>query len=114
MYAPTQQGMVAAFYYEKLGRLPTPEEARVYLFQEISELMRALANEGPEAQLKEMQDVRYTLAGYELARGWNGTLAFELVHESNMTKPAAPDGGKIQKGDSYVPPDMGECIGGEA
>lgn len=104
-YVPTQQGMVAAFYITKLGRLPTPREARACLLEEISELTQAVALDGPAAQLKELADVVYVAYGYALARGWNLAEAFRLVHVSNMTKEPTK-AGKIRKGAAYVPPDL--------
>ena len=109
---PTPQGSVAWFYATHLGDLPAPEDARAYLLEEVKELTHALAVEGPEAQLKELADVLYTAYGYALARGWNLTRAFEIVHESNMSKPASVDGKKVVKGEGYVAPDLGSCIGG--
>ena len=111
-YVLTQQGLVAAFYYAKLGRLPTPAEARERLLEELAELSHALSMYGPAGQLKELADVLYTAYGYALARGWNLREAFRLVHISNMTKEPATTG-KIQKGDAYVAPDLGDCMGDE-
>ena len=111
MYSLTGQGSVVAFYHAKLGRLPTPAEARERLLEELAELSLALSTYGPVGQLKELADVLYTAYGYALARGWNLTEAFRLVHESNMTKEPTT-AGKIQKGIAYVPPDLSACIGG--
>ena len=114
VFTLSQQGMVANFYLTKLGRLPTKYEAMMYLIEEMSELVVAIEQGALDEEiLKEIQDVRYTLAGYELARGWNGDSAFQLVHNSNMTKQPATNG-KVQKGEGYVAPDLRECLGGNA
>lgn len=110
LFAPTHQGMVAAFYGAKLGRLPTPYEARERLVEEIRELDEALALDiAPEVTLKELADVLYTAYGYACAMGWNLHGAFERVHVSNMTKAHATTG-KVPKGAAYVPPDLGGYV----
>jgi NTP pyrophosphatase (non-canonical NTP hydrolase) len=109
-YVVTDADMVAAFYYQKLRRLPTPHEAIMYLLEELSELAVALEDGALDSEiLKELQDVKYTIAGYELARGWNGTEAFRRVHESNMTKEPTADG-KVRKGAMYVAPNLDNLV----
>lgn len=110
VYMITQQGMVAQFYYEKMGRIPVPYEARAALVEEIAELTAALAlGAEPEDFLKELADVLYTCYGLATAEGWNLVEAFRLVHESNMTKQKTASG-KIQKGENYVAPDLSGCV----
>ena len=109
--AATNQGLVAAFYYDKLGRLPTPAEARAVLLEELGELSAALAlGSEPTDTLKELADVLYVCYGYATANGWNLTRAFQKVHASNMTKEARDTAGKVRKGAAYVAPDLGDCI----
>ena len=98
--------MVVDFYREKVGRRPTVHAAWAYLMEEIEELKDARS---PEDELKELCDVIYTAIGYGYSRGWNVDRAFELVHQSNMTKERT-ESGKVQKGDGYVPPYLGGCL----
>ena len=109
----TQQGMVAAFYAAKLGRLPKKGEAEDCLAEELGELLDVISYRrfAPAAAIKELADVLYTCYSYALARGWDLERAFQLVHESNMTKEPTTKG-KVQKGENYVAPDLSECIGG--
>jgi hypothetical protein len=112
---PTQQGQVAWFYMTHLGGMPTPHSALTYLLEEMNELIVALEQGATDEEiLKEIQDVRFTLAGYEVARGWNGHAAFQAVVASNQGKPASVDGQKVPKGDGYVAPDMRQFLGGSA
>lgn len=111
-WALTQQDMVVAFYAVKLGRLPTEGEAEDRLAEELDEAIEAISciDVTPADCLKELADVLYTAYGYALARGWDLERAFQLVHESNMLKEPAPNGGKVQKGAAYIAPDLSECI----
>jgi hypothetical protein len=110
VFTPTQAGMVASFYIDKLGRFPEPHEALKYLREEIEEFEEAIdLDVDPEYALKELCDVLYTINGYALSRGWNITRAFDAVHKSNMMKPSAVNG-KIPKGDRYIPPDLREFV----
>lgn len=90
LIVPTQQGMVAALYLTKLGRLPTPYEARVVLGEELYELETALSLDATDEDvLHELADVLYTAYGYAIAKGWNLTEAFERIHAANLTKQPA-------------------------
>lgn len=115
-YMPTQQGQVAWFYATHFReRMPSVHLALTCLLEEINELYVALENGATDEEiLKEIQDVRFTLAGYEVARGWNGHGAFQAVVESNMNKPPSTDGKKVPKGDGYVSPDLRPFLNGGA
>lgn len=77
--------------------------------EEVEELFesfdkRATANE----VLKEFADVLYTVYSLAVEAGFWPYVeeAFYRVHESNMLKHPNPDGGKIQKGPDYRPPNF--------
>jgi hypothetical protein len=115
----TPSGMVAVFYSDKLGRMPTVDEAFAALEEELAEIDAELfpwsiGDEPKEIDdpslLKEMCDVVYTILGYCLARGCDFDGAFRAVHAANMGKPKVTSG-KIPKGDGYVPPDMAPYLG---
>ena len=66
-----------------------------------------IVNRRLRALLKELADLRYVVEGTAVAFGLPMDEAYEIVHASNMTKTGGPDaGGKILKGDGYVPPDL--------
>lgn len=117
----TQRGMVARFYDEKLGRMPTLEEADAMLREELEEALLAMPNNedyrGEAALMKELCDVLYVVNGYFLARDWDVNEAFWRVHRSNMLKPTmkteekpAPPGTKVPKGENYTPPELGDLL----
>ena len=61
---------------------------------------------------KEISDVQYVLSGFSVSFGLPIEQAFDLTHESNMSK-LGPDGkpiyredGKIMKGPNYHKPDL--------
>ena len=56
-----------------------------------------------QALVKETCDLRYVIEGTLVAFGVED--AYDEVHRSNMTKTAAPDGGKAIKGAGYSPAD---------
>lgn len=61
--------------------------------------------------LKEMVDLSYTLDGTAATFGWDFDRAFELVHESNMTKsPSAGPFEKWIKGADYKEADVSSCL----
>jgi hypothetical protein len=112
---PTQQGQVAWFFLTHFDTMPSAHLTKTVLLEELNELIVALEQGATDEEiLKEIQDVRFTLAGYEVARGWNGHAAFQAVVASNQGKPASVDGQKVPKGDGYVAPDMRQFLGGDA
>ena len=104
------QEMVTDFYKALRSRPVNPSEALYLLREELEELEDSINLDAiPTEQLKEMADVVYTLYGYAISKGWDLDKAFELVHESNMSKEFTVDG-KVAKGAGYVPPDLSECV----
>lgn len=66
---------------------------------------------------KEMADLIYVLVGTAIAMGINIEKAFELVHQSNMSKlspvtgkPVLRADGKVLKGPNYKAPDLTSCM----
>ena len=110
-FTVTDQGKVAIFYVDKLGRYPTQFEARSRLDEELMELEVALNGGTDEAVIHEMVDVMYTLYGYAISRGWNLPEAFDRVHAANMTKDKT-DSGKVKKGAGFIPADLTDLVGG--
>jgi len=129
IYLPpdTPQGLVAEFYREKRGSVPSLEEAADYLEEEYWEVDKELfkwegdinvsrqwvprlVEEVDRAHLaKELADVLFTAYGVAIAAGIDLDKAFELVCISNMTKERTPEG-KVQKGEAYQEPDMSEAL----
>lgn len=101
---------VLLFYVSKQGRLPEPERAYEYMLEELEELQKAAAlymenptDENAAKMLKEMADVRFTMAGLALANKLNLDAAYVEVAQSNMTKERTISG-KVRKGENYEPP----------
>ena len=125
IYLPpdTPQGLVAQFYREKRGSVPSVEEATDYFFEEVTEVDNCLFGNEYSWQpsyiefedldrghlAKELADVLFTAYGVAIAAGIDLDKAFELVAESNMTKERTPEG-KVRKGESYRDPDMREAL----
>lgn len=66
--------------------------------------------------IKELNDLKYTCDGFGVTFGIDMDAAYQLVHESNMTK-AFPDGtfhkdaeGKVIKGPNYREPDLSALV----
>lgn len=87
-----------------------PEDAlfRVRLMmEELSEVTEALVMKPVDEVAKELADLLYVVYGTAVAAGIDIDKVFAKTHESNMTKSTKKDpGGKIVKGDDYVPVDM--------
>lgn len=71
----------------------------------------AAVNSAKEHVLKELQDLKYVIEGMCVTFGWDSDKAFELVHESNMSKlvdgkPYKNEEGKVMKGPNYKKPDL--------
>lgn len=62
---------------------------------------------------KELADILYVVYGAGVSLGIDLDHAFAVVHESNLSKlvdgkPLKDEGGKVQKGPNYQPPDVEE------
>ena len=66
--------------------------------------------------LKELADVQYVVSGLAVTLGLPLQEAFNLVHQSNMSKlgdngePVYRADGKVMKGPNYVPPSLEELL----
>tara|TARA_R110001606_G_C15339455_1_gene646396 strand:- start:228 stop:647 length:420 start_codon:yes stop_codon:yes gene_type:complete len=66
--------------------------------------------------LKELCDLQYVLSGTAVSLGLNIEVAFNRVHDSNMSKlgedgkPVYREDGKIIKGKNYRPPNLGDLV----
>lgn len=70
---------------------------------------KAVTPEHKAHLLKELADVQYVISGFADAFGLPLQVAFNRVHESNMSKledgkPVKRDDGKVLKGKNYKPP----------
>lgn len=69
-----------------------------------------------ERMLKEMADLQYVLSGLAVVMGVPLHVAFNRVHQSNMSKlgedgkPIVREDGKILKGPKYSPPDLEDLV----
>ena len=85
-------------------------------FVEVMDAMR-LTND-INAITKELVDLLYVVYGTGVSMGVDLDKAFELVHESNMSKlddngkPIYRDDGKVMKSHNYRPPDLTEVTHG--
>jgi len=93
-----------------LLRQPTPEEMdlRIKLIrEEAAELVQALEDRAPVRDIaKEMADVLFVVYGTAAVFGIDLDAVTERVFVSNMSKTAAPGGGKAIKGSDYKEPDL--------
>jgi predicted HAD superfamily Cof-like phosphohydrolase len=91
-----------------------PEDAlfRVRLMmEELAELTEAIVMKPSKDVAKELADLLYVVYGTAVAAGIDIDKVFDKVHKSNMTKSTKKDpGGKIIKGDDYVPVDMATIL----
>jgi predicted HAD superfamily Cof-like phosphohydrolase len=72
-------------------------------------------SETKEKLLKEGADCQYVLSGLFATFNLPLEEAFKRVHESNMSKlrdgePSYRADGKIEKGEHYTPPDLGDLV----
>lgn len=76
------------------------------------ETLGAVSTKVKARLLKELADLQYVISGLAVELGLPLDIAFNRVHESNMTKlgedgkPVYREDGKILKGPNYRPPDM--------
>lgn len=100
---------------EQARRLGSVRLLRLQLIlEEVAEASGAMSADDPEHLLKELSDIQYVLDGMYICHGLADKKddAFELVHQSNMTKlqdgePRKYGSGRVEKGDGYVPADLG-------
>ena len=79
--------------------------------EETAELVKALQSENIPEIAKELADILYVVYGTAVSLGIEINEVFDEVHKSNMTKSPAKDaGGKVVKGDGYVPPDIEKAL----
>lgn len=127
---PSREDVVTQFhraFHHPIGERITPEllDFRMKLiseeFEELLEAVVVLAGkmevnsqsiEDYENMLKELADLQYVLSGFAVAMGLPLRVAFNRVHESNMSKLGA-DGkpiyrhdGKVLKSENYRPPSL--------
>ena len=80
--------------------------------EEYNEVMDAIRLKDDEEVLKELCDLVYVCVGMCVSYGWNFDIAFNRVHNSNMSKlddegkPIYRQDGKVLKSDNYKPPSM--------
>lgn len=80
--------------------------------EEVREVMKAFKSGDLRNLAKELSDLLYVVYGTGVALGLELDKAFDLVHNSNMSKlgddgkPVIRDDGKILKGPKYQEPDM--------
>lgn len=67
-----------------------------------------------EHTLKELMDLQFTIQSLCVAMGWDHIEAYERVCLSNLSKlrggAKIHSSGKVLKGDTYVPPNLRECV----
>jgi predicted HAD superfamily Cof-like phosphohydrolase len=80
--------------------------------EEYNEVMDAIRLKDKEEVLKELCDLVYVCVGMCVSYGWDFDVAFNRVHNSNMSKlndegkPIYRHDGKVLKSDNYKPPTM--------
>ena len=80
--------------------------------EEYNEVMDAIRLKDDEEVLKELCDLVYVCVGFCVTYGWEFDVAFNRVHNSNMSKlndegkPIYREDGKVLKSDNYKPPSM--------
>ena len=80
--------------------------------EEYNEVMDAIRLKDDEEVLKELCDLVYVCVGMCVSYGWDFGVAFNRVHNSNMSKlddegkPIYRQDGKVLKSDNYKPPSM--------
>jgi len=86
------------------------------IHEEYHEVMEAMERGDPDQIAKELTDLLYVVYGTGVTMGVDLDRAFELIHESNMSKldddgkPIYNSYGKVQKSANYRPPDLGELF----
>lgn len=86
-------------------------ERQNMLDEEFSEAEDAYISLEAAEYLDALVDLIYVAIGTCIAYGWDIEEAFERVHRSNMTKDiSSKPGGRVQKGDKYVAPDLGDLV----
>jgi predicted HAD superfamily Cof-like phosphohydrolase len=81
--------------------------------EEYEELFDATSTEN---LLKELADLVYVCYGFAATFGWDLDVAFNRVHQSNMSKlgddgkPIYREDGKVLKSKNYVAPDLSDLV----
>lgn len=93
----------------------TSQLMRVRLMnEELSEVVEAMTKKNIVELAKELADLLYVVYGTADYNGIPIDEVFNAVHESNMSKSEKRDvGGKIEKGDNYIEPDIAAIIRGD-
>ncbi|MCL2017502.1 MAG: nucleoside triphosphate pyrophosphohydrolase family protein [Alphaproteobacteria bacterium] len=90
---------------------PEQEAFRISLIQgELDELRQAIANNDIANIMEELVDVLYAAYGTAAEYGFDIDKAFDLKHQSNMTKTETPGIGKLAKGSDFKPADFSELV----
>ena len=97
---------------EELNELQDEVEKSIFEFKENS---GQINKETKQNILKELCDLMYVVSGFAVTFGLPVQVAFNRVHQSNMSKlvngiPQLNDWGKVQKGKNYKPPNMEDLV----
>jgi len=97
---------------EELNELQDEVEKSIFEFKENS---GKINKETKQNILKELCDLMYVVSGFAVTFGLPVQVAFNRVHQSNMSKlvngiPQLNDWGKVQKGKNYKPPNMEDLV----
>jgi predicted HAD superfamily Cof-like phosphohydrolase len=83
------------------------------LIEEIEEASETTTTSRGE-MLKELADVQYTISGFAASFGLDLEVAFQRVHESNLSKFLGGveynDDNKVMKGADYQPPNLEDLV----
>jgi predicted HAD superfamily Cof-like phosphohydrolase len=98
----------------KMGHMLTAERTLLrfrLIMEELSELIEATQLRDYPGMCHEAADLLYVTYGFAIEAGIPIDAVFDEIHRSNMTKDKSEDaGGKIVKGESYVPPDIEKVL----
>lgn len=89
-------------------------DLRYKLIQE--EFDEFMSSDDYENMLKELMDIKYVIDGFCATFGWDAEIAFQRVHESNLSKldsngkPIYNEFGKVLKGPNYKEPYLGDLV----
>lgn len=83
--------------------------------EEYFEFIESLQKGDKSSQLKELTDLVYVCYQLAASVGWDLDEAYDLVHQSNMSKlvdgkPLRNDDGKVLKGPNYRPPCLDHLV----
>lgn len=81
------------------------------IMEEASEFVTSARNNDMVGMCDALADILYVTVGSAVEMGVDLETIFKCVHASNMTKVVGMDiGGKIQKGQNFVPPDIASVL----